>query len=88
MKDVDYEKSKIEHVYQMTEHSLEQSACVDMLLERLKLIEQIHAQSPGLQLHLQKLRKGATEVIPQLMEKEAIQITETKEAIKKAVTEI
>ena len=52
MKDVDYEKSKIDHVYQMTEHSLEQSACVDMLLERLKLIEQIHAQSPGLLLHL------------------------------------
>jgi hypothetical protein len=72
----------------MTEHSLEQSSCLEMLLERLRLIEQIHAQSPGLQLHLQKLRKGATEVIPGLMEKERLEITETQAGIKKAVVEI
>jgi hypothetical protein len=41
-----------------------------------------------LQLHLQKLRKGATEVIPDLIEKEKIEIAETQAGIKKTVVEI
>lgn len=42
MKDVEYEKTKVDYVFEMTEHSLECNSQIDMLLDRLKMIEQIH----------------------------------------------
>lgn len=88
MRDVDYEHNKINLVYQMTEHSIEQSPCMDMLLDRLKLIEQMHKESPGLNLQMQKLRIGATSVIPDMLLKEAKTIEETQTVIKNSVAEV
>jgi len=50
MKDVEYERTKVDYVYEMTEHSMESNNQIDMLLDRLKMIEQIHQQSPNLKL--------------------------------------
>jgi hypothetical protein len=56
MKDVEYEKTKVDYVYEMTEHSLESNSQIDMLLDRLKMIEQIHLQSPNLKLQVAKIK--------------------------------
>lgn len=49
MRDVDYEKSKIDLVYAMTEQGATgQNSFVLMLLDRLKLIEEMNQQAPSL----------------------------------------
>jgi hypothetical protein len=50
MKDVEYDRTKVDYVYEMTKHSLEGNSQIDMLLDRLKMIEQMHQQSPNLKL--------------------------------------
>lgn len=39
MKDVEYEKTKVDKVYEMTEHALSSNEQLDMMLDRLKMIE-------------------------------------------------
>jgi len=42
MKDVEYEKTKVDKVYEMTEHALQANEQLDMMLDRLKMVQQIH----------------------------------------------
>lgn len=50
MRDIDYEKSKIDFVYAMAERCVkdEQNEFIEMLLARLKLLEEISCQASTL----------------------------------------
>lgn len=89
MRDIDYEKSKIDFVYQMTEHSSsDQYQFMHLLVDRLKLIDQIHEQAPNLQNQIDKLKMGYDKVIPRLLVREAQEVKETKLVLGKAVKEL
>lgn len=75
-------------VFAMTEHSLECNAQLDMLLDRLKMLEQIHLQSPNLTHQISKIKQVAAQQLSDALAKEAALIKETGEATEKAVCEI
>ena len=48
MKDIDYDKNKIDYLYFMTERWIESEQHVILVLERLMALEKIHKESPNL----------------------------------------
>jgi len=48
MKDVHYERAKIDFVFRMTERALESNSHLDAILERLKVLENMHRESPNI----------------------------------------
>ena len=89
MKDIDYEKSKIDFVHQIAEQSAsEQYQFMNLLVERLKLLEQIYQQQPSLGHQIAKLKMGCSKVIPRLLEKEASEIAETKQVMVDAMKQV
>lgn len=42
MRDIDYDKNKIDYLYYMTEKSIEQFNHVQIIIERLAALEKIH----------------------------------------------
>ena len=90
MRDIDYEKSKIDFVYAIAERCVkdDQNVFIRMLIDRLKLLDQITNQAESLPLQIQKLHVGAEKVIPHLVAKEKAELQETRQCLEKAVTEI
>ena len=60
MDDVAYDQQKIQMVFQMTERALEQKDHLDVILERLNVLESIHKESPNLESKMQGIVKRAT----------------------------
>lgn len=88
MPDVDYEKVKIDFVYHMTERSVEgQNGFMLMLLDRLKLLQQMQQQAAVIEPQLNKIRNG-TVVIPKLLSAENESITMTKKTLVVGVSEV
>ena len=80
MDDVAYDQQKIQMVYQMTERALEQKDHLDVILERLNVLESINKESPNLESKMQGIVKRATVDIPQALvrEQEAAQSVRTQ----------
>lgn len=76
MRDIDYEKSKIDFVYAIAERCVkdDQNVFIQMLIDRLKLLDQISNQAESLPLQIKKLHVGAENVIPNLMAKERAEL--------------
>ena len=49
MDDVMYDQQKIQLVYSMAEKSIEQKEHLEVILERLNVLENIHKESPNLE---------------------------------------
>lgn len=63
--------------YTVTEKALEQNGYLWIVFERIKLIEQMHQQSPAMQGQLAAIQATLLS-IPSLLEKELAQIKATK----------
>ena len=48
MKDIDYDKNKIDYLYSMIEKAFEAEILVETLIERLSALEKIHKESPNI----------------------------------------
>lgn len=48
MRDINYDKNKIEFLFHMTEKSIEMFDHVQIIVERLAALEKIHQSSPDL----------------------------------------
>lgn len=88
MKDVEYEKTKVDKVYEMTEHALQANEQLDMMLDRLKMVQQIHEQSPNLNLQIDKIKAYKEKNMPEALTKESDMIGETKACIMKELNDI
>lgn len=82
MRDIDYDKRKIDFQYEMAIQS-----CADQTLQmmvminhRLKLLQKMHEEGNGQQLSAQikKIRVGASMVIPKMLDDETKVILTTK----------
>lgn len=67
MEDVSYEKKKLDLVYLMVERSLEQKGHLDIIVERLKVLESMNKESPNLEAKMQAIVQNATTVIPKAL---------------------
>ena len=48
MKDVDYDKNKIDFLFHMLEKSMENDSQLELIVERLAALEKIHKESPNI----------------------------------------
>ena len=48
MREIDYDKNKIDFLYEMVNKALEQGGQVEILIERLQALEKIHKESPNI----------------------------------------
>ena len=55
MNDVNYDKNKIDYLFNILERSLESGDQVKFILERLKALEKIHKESPNIESALKSL---------------------------------
>ena len=55
MEDVSFEQKKVQLVFGMTEKALEQKAHLNVILERLHVIEKMNQDSPDLEARLQAI---------------------------------
>jgi hypothetical protein len=70
----------VDFCYTVTEKALEQNGYLWIIFERIKLIEQMHLQSPAMQGQLAAIQATLLS-IPSLLKKELVQINATKEAM-------
>ena len=59
-----YDQQKIQLVYSMAEKSIEQKEHLEVILERLNVLENIHKESPNLESKMASIAKRATQEIP------------------------
>ena len=80
MQDIAYDKSKIDLVFSTTEKALEQNSHLEIICERMKVLEQMHTESPNLEAKIASIRKAAGKTIPDAydMEKETSAKVKTK----------
>lgn len=52
MNDVNYDKNKIDYLFEMLEKSMESEEQVDIVTEQLKALERIHKESPNIEASL------------------------------------
>ncbi len=88
MRDVEYDKTKVEAVYEMARHSLESTAQVEALLARLKTLEQMHLQAPNLLLQIENARSNCEAAVPGALAGEARLLAEARAASARCVAEI
>ena len=81
MKDVEYEKTKVDEVYAMTEQGLQTNTQLDMMLDRLKMIQQMHEQSPNLALQISNIRDANKKDVPDALEAEKQLLEKTQETM-------
>lgn len=77
MREVDYDKNKIDYLYLMTEKCIELDQHVMLILERLMALEKIHNESPNLALAYQTV-KDSQPKINQKLEDESKEINDIK----------
>ena len=59
MEDVSYDQQKVDMVYDMAQRSLEQKAHLDIIIERLNVLENMHNESPNLEARMKSIVKKA-----------------------------
>ena len=55
MNDVNYDKNKIDYLFEMLEKSMETEVQVDIVTEQLKALERIHKESPNIEASLNSI---------------------------------
>ena len=58
MNDVAYEKQKIDFLYTFAERALEQLPHVDLVLERLQVMERIQKEAPNIEAQMETIRQN------------------------------
>eukprot|EP00347_Sterkiella_histriomuscorum_P001331 403372443 len=87
MRDIDYDKNKIEFLYHMTEKSIELFNHVQIIVERLAALEKIHQSSPDLAVQFESVKKNLPQIDGNL-EEEVKSINELKNEMIKFVKDI
>ena len=64
MQDIAYDKSKLDLIFSTTEKALEQRSHLDIVHERMRVIEQMHNESPNLEAKIENIRVAAAQTIP------------------------
>lgn len=64
MEDVLYDQQKVQLVFDMTERALEQKAHLEIVQERLSVLEKMNKESPNLEAKMQRIVQRATGEIP------------------------
>ncbi len=64
MEDVAYDQQKVALVFDMTERALEQKDHLELLLERLTVLEKINKESPNLEAKVQGIVDKVAKQIP------------------------
>ena len=49
MNEVNYNKNKLDYLFELLEKSIEQNDQIDIVLDRIKAIERIHKESPNIE---------------------------------------
>ena len=87
LKFVNYDKNKIDYLYELLEKGMESETHVDVVLDRLKTLEKIHKGSPNIEGSI----KTATErqkLIDVTLRREDQEIQKTKRAFLESMQEI
>lgn len=87
MRDINYDKNKIEFLFHMTEKSIEMFDHVQIIVERLAALEKIHQSSPDLAVQFENVKKNLPSIDKEL-EEERKTILECKEEMVKFVKDI
>ena len=87
MNDVNYDKNKIDYLFNILERSLESSEQVKFILERLKALEKIHKESPNIESALKSLAERQ-KLIDLTFKGEDSQINKTKKVFIDTMTNI
>ena len=77
MNDVNYDKNKIDFLFQMLEKAYETEEHVRIITERLRALEKIHKESPNLEASIKSLQK-TQELIDVTFKHEDAEIMKTK----------
>ena len=70
MQDIAYDKSKVDLVFNSTEKALEQNSHLEIICERVKVLEQMHLESPNLESKIANIRQAASKTIPDCYDSE------------------
>ena len=81
MEDVSYDQQKVALVFSMTESAIEQKDHLDIILERLLVLENMNKESPQLEARLQAIIERTAKEIPQALLHE----TELSVAVRKQI---
>lgn len=77
MNDVNYDKNKIDYLFQILERSLENGEHIKFIIERLKALEKIHKESPNIEAAIKSLHERQ-KLIDLTFKGEDSQINKTK----------
>ena len=88
MQDISYDKSKVDVVFNFTERALEQNNHLDIICERLKVLEKMHQESPNIEGKMNAIRKGAATSIPDAYDEEKQRTDKVKSDILSAVDDL
>jgi len=83
MEDVAYDQQKVALVFDMTERALEQKDHLEILLERLTVLETINKESPNLEAKMKAIVDKVAKEIPSAL----LQEIELSEAVRKQIIE-
>ena len=79
MSDVNYDKSKIDYLFDLLEKAMESDEQVHVIVERLKALERIHKESPNIENSIKAL-KQRQELIDLAFKSEDGEILKSKKA--------
>jgi len=88
MPEIDYDKNKIKFVHMFTERALESNEHIQMIVNRLKVIEKIHEDSPDINATIDKISAQSKANMPQTLAKEEAAITGVKKQIGENLREL
>jgi hypothetical protein len=72
--DLAYDKQKVDMVLEFTEKAIEKEMHLDILIERLKVLEQMHSESPNIEALLSKIILNTTKEVPEALHAEKTQV--------------
>ena len=88
MEDVSYDQQKVEMVHDMAQRSLEQKDHLDVILERLNVLENMHKESPNLEARMKSIVQKAAQEIPAALLQETEQSAAARKEIIEAAAEL
>ena len=80
MNDVAYDRQKVDFLYSFAERSLEQMPHLELILERLQVLERIHKEAPNVHASLEFLREN-NKRFPECLKVEREQIESVKKEV-------
>lgn len=87
METINYEKNKIDFLYDVLEKFMENQEHVDLILDRLKSLEKIHQESPNIDSTIKTL-KERQKLIDRAFSNEDAEILKTKKQFLDTMTHI